>query len=1563
MYALDVIVPVRNEEEAISVLVKRIAGALRRVQIAYTIIFVDDVSTDGTIKKIKALQKKYPIKLINKQGKQGKAFSILEGVAEATSDYVVMLDADLEYPPEAIPEMLQVAVAKDYGVVIARRTTYRSSLWRRLASRVNAWVFGRVLLGLPYDVQSGLKLFRRDIMRHIYPKSVRAWAIDLPLLYTAKGLGLRIGEVDIEFTERTSGISKMRFLTTAYDITTSALLLSLAPFPVYHLHPESRESMIGAGLAHRGQRFITHTTLPQRFSAHQRVSLWQQCALVSILGVVMMGMAADWRLTAVVLVAILSAIYFLDVLFNLYLILKSLYFPPEVGFTESQIAKISDKDLPVYSILCPLYREAHILGQFVQAIGQLDWPKDKLDVILLLEADDAATIAAAQEMNLPAHFRILVVPHSLPKTKPKACNYGLSHARGEYIVVYDAEDQPDPEQLKKAYLGFQTLPANVACLQAKLNYHNPHDNLLTRLFTAEYSLWFDVVLTGLQTLETSIPLGGTSNHFRTQELKNLHGWDTFNVTEDCDLGARLFLSGKRTAVIDSTTLEEANSNLKNWIRQRSRWIKGYIQTYFVHMRSPVRFIREHGMHALIFQLVVGGKIAFMLINPLLWAATISYFTLYVVVGPTIESLYPTPVFYMAAISMVFGNFLCIYYYMIGLARRGHWSLMKYVFLVPFYWLAASVAAVMAVWQFIFKPHYWEKTNHGLHLKTNAAEKLQMKFVVTNALSHFTSFVSEQMIRLIKNQKYRGATLYLIATIAANMLNLLSNIYLGRELSLAQFAVFNTIVSLLYIITIPMGALSTSINHKTAYLDAKYSSEEVLAFFVHVRKRAMFLSLILVLIWTAGIPFMSIFFHLPSVWPLLAFTPILTFGLLTYIDQGFLKGKIVFAAIAVATIIEPTVRLVVSILLVESRLKSLVYVSVPLGVFAAYLAARHFLDYQNKPALYRNEFRLSKVFFVASLIAGLSSIAFFKLDNILVAHFLSPQDTGLYGVLGVVGKMIYFVGSLVSAFIIPVISRYEAKGQNSQKVFRTLLLITITMTVMAYMVFGLGMAAYGSIAGGVKLHAISSLLPYYGLGIGFFTISQFFVTFHLAKRENFFPAVAFLLSLVQILGMWKFHDSLNQVIGIMVITGGVSLLAITVFHVWYEDLKVPLQNIRDFIDLFVRLPQQRQTATPRDNCHVLILNWRDTKHRWAGGAEIYLRKIAVNLVKRGFRVTLFCGNDGNCLRSEIIDGVRIIRRGGFMSVYFWACVYYIFHLRQQVDVVIDSENGIPFLTPLYVRKPIILLIHHIHQDVFRQHLRFPLKQIAMFIEAQAMPFLYNRKQIITVSNSSKEDLTGLGLGAEELIEVINPGVDIDSFQPAQKTPHPSICYVGRLKPYKNIDVAIRAFAKLLKYFPTAIFTIAGGGESESELARLVSKLKLTTSVNILGQVSEERKKQILAQNWCMIQPSTIEGWGITVIEANASGTPVVASDVKGLRDSVAHLKTGFLVPAKDVAKFAKAVKKIIDDDELRAQLSEQALTWSKNFSWEVSGRSFTDVIDNISCNHQSLAPAKAGAERA
>ncbi len=486
--------------------------------------------------------------------------------------------------------------------------------------------------------------------------------------------------------------------------------------------PTGDNSMQGAGISLKDREFITHTTLNPEKTALNNVTSIQKLFLIMLSSIIIFRIFTSPITTIITLLGVLSAIYFLDVVFHLYLIVKSLGADPDIKIDDEEIANLNDHQLPIYTILCPLYREASVIHKFINAIEKLSWPKDKLDVILLLEEDDGETLNAISMLNLPIYIRTVIVPQTQPKTKPKACNYGLSLSQGEYVVVYDAEDEPEPLQLKKAYLGFQKVENNVICLQAKLNYYNADQNLLTKLFTAEYSLWFDIVLPGLQNIETIIPLGGTSNHFKLIDLKKVEGWDAFNVTEDADLGVRLFKAGYKTAIIDSTTYEEANSQIINWIRQRSRWIKGYIQTYFVNMRNPAVFFGNYGIHAWIFQLLMGGKIAFCFLNPILWIMTISYFALYNLVGPTIESIYPAYIFYFALVSLVFGNFMFFYVYMIGCAKRSQWSLLKNLFFLPVYWLLTSVAAFVALYQFIVKPHYWEKTIHGLDMQFSKMSK-------------------------------------------------------------------------------------------------------------------------------------------------------------------------------------------------------------------------------------------------------------------------------------------------------------------------------------------------------------------------------------------------------------------------------------------------------------------------------------------------------------------------------------------------------------------------------------------------------------------------------------------------------------------------------------------------------------------------------------------------------------------------------------------------------------------------------------------------------------------------
>ena len=373
-----------------------------------------------------------------------------------------------------------------------------------------------------------------------------------------------------------------------------------------------------------------------------------------------------------------------------------------------------------YTVLCPLYKEAAVVPQLVEAMKSLDYPIDKLQVLFLTEEHDNETRTALYKMHIPPHFTILTVPNGSPQTKPRACNFGLLQATGQFIVIFDAEDKPEPYQLKKAILTFANHGSEVACVQAKLNYYNSTQNLLTRWLTAEYSTWFDIMLLGLQRTGFSLPLGGTSNHFRTEVLRMLGGWDAFNVTEDCDLGLRISQYNLKTVILDSSTSEEATSQLKTWLFQRSRWIKGYLQTYLVHMRHPLQTLqRGHVRKFFSVQLIVGAWTAVLFINPFMWALTLFYMLFRPV--QLYNLLFPGPILYMGAVCLILGNFFYIYIHVLGCLRRREYALIKWVLLSPLYWIMMSVSAYIALYQLIIKPHYWEKTQHGNHLSmaTNA----------------------------------------------------------------------------------------------------------------------------------------------------------------------------------------------------------------------------------------------------------------------------------------------------------------------------------------------------------------------------------------------------------------------------------------------------------------------------------------------------------------------------------------------------------------------------------------------------------------------------------------------------------------------------------------------------------------------------------------------------------------------------------------------------------------------------------------------------------------------------
>lgn len=367
-------------------------------------------------------------------------------------------------------------------------------------------------------------------------------------------------------------------------------------------------------------------------------------------------------------------------------------------------------DLPVYSVLVPLYKEADVIPDLLIALGRIIWPRSKLEIKLLLEEDDQETKQALELHDLRPNVEILTVPNLGPRTKPKALTYAMPILSGKFVVVYDAEDVPHPAQLLEAWRMFQSSDDNLACLQAPLHIKNSNSNMLTRLFAFEYAALFRGLLLYLARKNLHFPLGGTSNHFRVSALTRVCDWDPFNVTEDADLAVRLSRFGYRMQMISNPTMEDAPENLMVWIKQRTRWFKGWMQTFLVHWRDPMRTIREMRLYPfVIFQILLFGMIVSSLSYALIIVVIISIFYKFANIGHISD--FDLILLFVDFSNIVLGlsAFLFLGWKTLSSDERvGFW---KVALATPAYWFAMSIAAWRAGWQLYHQPFLWEKTPH------------------------------------------------------------------------------------------------------------------------------------------------------------------------------------------------------------------------------------------------------------------------------------------------------------------------------------------------------------------------------------------------------------------------------------------------------------------------------------------------------------------------------------------------------------------------------------------------------------------------------------------------------------------------------------------------------------------------------------------------------------------------------------------------------------------------------------------------------------------------------------
>ncbi|MEW5963995.1 MAG: glycosyltransferase [Pseudomonadota bacterium] len=370
-----------------------------------------------------------------------------------------------------------------------------------------------------------------------------------------------------------------------------------------------------------------------------------------------------------------------------------------------------DDELPLYTVLVPLYREAAAVPGLIAALEAIDYPAERLEILIIVEQGDEDTRRTIGRHLLAPHFRVLVVPDGVPRTKPRALQYALGLTRGELLVVFDAEDEPEPDQLRRVVATFAEARDDTACVQARLNVDNWDETWLTRQFAVEYTVLFDAILPAITRLGLPVPLGGTSNHFRRSALVAAGGWDPYNVTEDADLGMRLARRRMGVALCASTTWEEAPATLSGWLGQRTRWLKGWMQTYLVHMRAPSRLVRDLGVRRFLgFQVLIGGPVLSALVHP--WVYVLALLGMASSGGswPPADGLAQV-VWWVGLANLVLGYATAIALGAVAVRRRGRGRLSLSALAMPIYWLAISLAAHRALYDLVIRPHHWRKTEH------------------------------------------------------------------------------------------------------------------------------------------------------------------------------------------------------------------------------------------------------------------------------------------------------------------------------------------------------------------------------------------------------------------------------------------------------------------------------------------------------------------------------------------------------------------------------------------------------------------------------------------------------------------------------------------------------------------------------------------------------------------------------------------------------------------------------------------------------------------------------------
>lgn len=785
---------------------------------------------------------------------------------------------------------------------------------------------------------------------------------------------------------------------------------------------------------------------------------------------------------------------------------------------------------------------------------------------------------------------------------------------------------------------------------------------------------------------------------------------------------------------------------------------------------------------------------------------------------------------------------------------------------------------------------------------------------------------------------QGGGVYLLGQAVFYTSSYLFLYLLSQNLPPGDFRVLTLISSLFFILNIPVDALYLTIMKFMAPLTT--ADTHSLAYSVMRSARtltglgALLMLVLFITLWQPS----SQYFQLEQIEPLVLFTPTIVLLFTASYFKAQLHSLSLFAPLGIVMIVEGLVKIAVAVGVargaggLEMALMGFT-VSLLASTMAAYAFVHNdWYKARTVPSVLRPMTRFM-------LEAGLASVGLsvmMSLDVLVANHVLSAKDLPVYSYLNLYGRIILMSTAVVSGLFFPSITRLGHEFSRS--------LVYLT-GVSLNAIIGLGLTLMVVIAPnivgilfGLEWNISTIVMVAYSLALTMMAVSAFIVKSELLLQRPYIGIVpvGFIVLFELLYGFdpisfdayvnGLFWLSLGQLIVLLVILTSRRLI----------------QSIRDF---FEGLNEVADPAVNTKKVNVLIFNWRDTQHVWGGGAEVYIEEFARKFVKAGHSVTLFCGHDRKTKTTEMVQGVQVVRRGGFVTTYIYACLYYLLVFRGKYQLIVDCENGIPFFTPFYSRLPKILVIHHVHQEVFRENLFYPLAKFAQVLESHLMPLVYRKTQLVTVSQTSKRAIRRY-LFPTQSIEIIPNGIMTRQYRPGTKAVNPLVVYVGRLKQYKRLGDFILTAKAIHAMAPKSRFVIAGEGDDGRRLRQMTRDMGMEKIITFKGRVSEAKKIRLYQQAWVVMNPSSMEGWSITTIEANACGTPVIAADVPGLRDSIRPRQTGVLVTLGDINAYTQELFRLLTNSTVREEMSKNARKWAVQFTWSKSARKFILLATNL-----------------